>query len=45
VAAPASAAPASEQQAIDIDKVANDVFREVLLLMDIARARNGEPYL
>jgi hypothetical protein len=45
VAASASAAPASEQQAIDIDKVANDVFREVLLLMDIARARNGEPYL
>jgi hypothetical protein len=45
VAASASAAPASDQQAIDIDKVANDVFREVLLLMDIARARNGEPYL
>jgi hypothetical protein len=30
---------------IDIEKVANDVYRHILNLMDVARARNGEPYL
>jgi trimeric autotransporter adhesin len=45
-AAPAPAAAASPQkQQVDIEKLANDVYREVLVLMDIARARNGEPYL
>ena len=48
-AASSSSAPRatmSDQPApVDIDKLANDVYREVMLLMDIARARNGEPYL
>ena len=30
---------------IDVDKLANDVYREILVMMDVARARNGEPYL
>src|SRR5207245_8429345 len=30
---------------IDIEKVANEVYRQILVLMDAARARNGEPYL
>jgi hypothetical protein len=30
---------------IDIEKVANEVYRQILVLMDTARARNGEPYL
>src|SRR5262249_12227944 len=36
---------ADPQSAIDIEKVANEVYRQVLVLMDIARTRNGEPYL
>ncbi|MDB4959240.1 MAG: hypothetical protein JWO36_6809 [Myxococcales bacterium] len=32
-------------QAIDVDKIANDVYQQILILMDAARARNGEPYL
>jgi hypothetical protein len=35
----------AEKDKIDIDKLANEVYREILVLMDIARARNGEPYL
>ncbi|HEU4726299.1 MAG TPA: hypothetical protein VFT22_00350 [Kofleriaceae bacterium] len=30
---------------LDIDKLANDVYRQILAMMDAARARNGEPYL
>ncbi len=30
---------------VDIEKVANEVYRQILALMDAARARNGEPYL
>lgn len=47
-ASPASAAGASESgkgQPVDVDKLAEDVYREVLAMMDVARARNGEPYL
>jgi hypothetical protein len=45
--APQSAAGASQGAAsqIDVDKVANDVYRQILIMMDAARARNGEPYL
>jgi hypothetical protein len=43
VAAP-TAAPSTAAH-VDIEKLANDVYREVLVLMDLARARNGEPYL
>jgi hypothetical protein len=47
--APVAAAVAghgvAEKEQIDIEKLANDVYREVLVLMDLARARNGEPYL
>jgi len=43
-AAPASqAAPAAGQ--LDIEKIANDVYRQILTIMDATRARNGEPYL
>ena len=50
-AAPSNPSPSSQaeaatgQTAIDIEKVANDVYRQVLVLMDAARFRNGEPYL
>jgi hypothetical protein len=47
----APAAPAAggggkgNAQQIDIEQVANEVYRQILALMDAARARNGEPYL
>jgi hypothetical protein len=46
-AASSSAAGHGEGKAqqVDVDKLAEDVYREVLAMMDIARARNGEPYL
>jgi trimeric autotransporter adhesin len=50
-AAPPTPAPSAranggdESQNIDIEKVANEVYRQILTLMDAARARNGEPYL
>ena len=37
--------PSPHAPKIDIDKVANEVYRQILVLMDAARARNGEPYL
>jgi hypothetical protein len=43
-AASAGAAESGKQQ-VDVDKLAEDVYREVLAMMDVARARNGEPYL
>ena len=36
---------ASAGAPIDIEKIANEVYREIIVLMDAARARNGEPYL
>jgi hypothetical protein len=46
VANPSSTAvQQSAQQQIDIEKVANEVYKHILTLMDAARARNGEPYL
>jgi hypothetical protein len=35
----------AEKEKIDVEKLANELYREILALMDIARARNGEPYL
>ena len=32
-------------QKIDIEKIANEIYRQILAMMDAARARNGEPYL
>jgi len=34
-----------EEHRIDVEKVANDVYKHIQSLMDAARARNGEPYL
>jgi hypothetical protein len=45
---PASPSPgkhSGHEKEVDVDKLANEVYRHVLVLMDIARARNGEPYL
>jgi hypothetical protein len=48
------ASPGSNSQAlpaeagvgnIDVEKIANEIYRHILTMMDIARARNGEPYL
>jgi hypothetical protein len=30
---------------IDIEKLANEVYRNILVMMDVARSRNGDPYL
>ena len=30
---------------IDVEKLANEVYRSILVLMDVARARNGDSYL
>ena len=35
----------SAHQHIDVEKVANEVYKHIQVLMDGARARNGEPYL
>ena len=44
--APSTGAAANAQSPeVDVEQLANDVYREVLVLMDLARARNGEPYL
>ena len=53
--APASAAPAAPASAgqgepsgggaPDVEQLANEIYRHILVLMDAARARNGEPYL
>jgi hypothetical protein len=40
-ASPAQAGAAD----IDVEKIANDIYRHILVMMDVARARNGEPYL
>ena len=46
VANPSStSAQQSANQQIDVEKVANEVYKHILTLMDAARARNGEPYL
>jgi hypothetical protein len=44
---PGAAAQQSNSAApqIDIEKLANEVYRNILVLMDVARARNGDPYL
>jgi hypothetical protein len=44
-AAPAPAAAPATPADVNIEKLANDVYKEILAMMDIARARNGEPYL
>lgn len=38
-------AEADKGQKIDIEKVADEVYRQILIMMDAARSRNGEPYL
>ncbi|MBA3465231.1 MAG: hypothetical protein H0T46_35195, partial [Deltaproteobacteria bacterium] len=48
--APAAAASAGPKGAgagadVDVDKIADDVYRQILVMMDLARSRNGEPYL
>jgi hypothetical protein len=30
---------------LDVEKIANDVYRQILVIMDATRARNGEPFL
>jgi trimeric autotransporter adhesin len=46
--APGTAGPSQSTNPapqIDIEKLANDVYRNILSMMDVARARNGDPYL
>jgi hypothetical protein len=35
----------NKEAQLDIEKIANDVYRQILVIMDATRARNGEPYL
>jgi hypothetical protein len=42
---PSSQGAGTKDKPIDIEKVANDVYRHILVMMDAARTRNGEPYL
>jgi hypothetical protein len=49
-AAPAAPASASAGDAkggskVDVEKLANEIYQYILVMMDAARARNGEPYL
>jgi hypothetical protein len=41
----ASAGQSNNAPQLDIEKLANDIYRQILIMMDAARARNGEPYL
>jgi hypothetical protein len=43
--APVATKAAEASQHLDIEKIANDVYRQILVIMDATRARNGEPYL
>ena len=36
--------PDGAEAKLDIEKIANDVYKEILVIMDATRARNGEPY-
>jgi trimeric autotransporter adhesin len=38
-------APDAKEAKLDIEKIATDVYKEILVIMDATRARNGEPYL
>jgi hypothetical protein len=43
-----STGPATNQSNvphIDVEKLANEIYRDILVMMDIARARNGDPFL
>jgi hypothetical protein len=40
-----AAAAQSHAAPVDVEQIANEVYRQILVLMDAARARNGEPYL
>jgi hypothetical protein len=44
-AVPAAGAEHGTSDQIDVEKVANEVYKQILTMMDTARARNGEPYL
>jgi hypothetical protein len=43
--APAAAAQPGKAPQIDVEKLATEVYRNILVLMDVARARNGDPNL
>ncbi|HEX2692065.1 MAG TPA: hypothetical protein VHN14_35895 [Kofleriaceae bacterium] len=48
-AAPAQAGGSADSQAanvpkIDVEKLAHEVYRDIMVLMDVARSRNGDPY-
>lgn len=36
---------AGKGEPIDVEKIANEIYRHILTMMDAARERNGEPYL
>jgi hypothetical protein len=40
-----AAAQTNNAPQIDIEKLANEVYRQILVMIDAARARNGEPWL
>jgi hypothetical protein len=42
---PSPKSPDGKEAKFDIEKIANDVYKEILVIMDATRARNGEPYL
>ncbi|HTR49773.1 MAG TPA: hypothetical protein VMJ10_03635, partial [Kofleriaceae bacterium] len=42
---PGTSASTQAPQQIDIEKTANEVYRQILVLMEATSARNGEPYL
>lgn len=43
--AAAGASPDKGKDAVDVDQLATDLYQQILAMMDIARSRNGEPYL
>jgi hypothetical protein len=43
--APPPKASEAKDAHLDVETIANDVYRQILVIMDATRARNGEPYL
>ncbi len=45
-AAPApQTSPAQAGGHVDVETLANDVYRQILMIMDVTRSRNGDPFL
>jgi len=40
----ATAGGAAAPPKIDVEKIAYELYRDIMVMMDVARSRNGDPY-